>query len=156
MSNRIRVILLESIPDLGSAGDIVSVQEGYARNALFPAGLAALATAKHVARAEHTKKAAQQTQEQELTRLQERAEAIDGTELTVMVRTKNDEDIFGTVTSATIASELRKAKVEIEARDIKLPRKITKLGTYEAVISFGSGVEATIQIVVVPLAPPKE
>ena len=154
MSTRIRVILLEDIADVGAAGDIVTVSEGFARNSLFPSGKAALATATHISRAERDKQMAKKAREEELQRFQERAAALDGTELTVTVRTKNDEDIFGTITAQSIAEELMKANVEVPARAIKLPKKITKLGSYEVILAFGSGVEATIHLNVVPLETP--
>jgi len=150
MSTRIRVILLEDIPDVGKAGDIVSVAEGFARNSLFPAGRAALATDKEMSRAQQKKQAAKQREEGDLRRRQEQAEAIDGTELTITARVKEEDEIFGAVTAATVAEELKKANITVAAGDIKLPaKKITALGTYETVVAFGSGVEAKLQLVVI-------
>jgi large subunit ribosomal protein L9 len=156
MSNRIRVILLEDITDVGNAGDIVTVTEGFARNALFPSGRAALATEKHMARAEQQKQSAKRTEEIELKQRQAQAEAIEGTELTIAARAKDEQDIFGTITSAIVAKELAKANIAAAPGDIKLPKKITKLGTYEVVVSLGNGIEATIHLNVIPDATSQE
>lgn len=151
MSNRIRVILLENIDGVGTAGDIVTVTEGYARNALFPAGQAALADEKQVARADKKKQVARQKQEEELAALQKQADSLDGTELTIAARPKNDEDIFGTVNAATIAKHLQQqGGFSVAASNIKIPQKITKTGTYPVTISLGSGIEATIQVFITP------
>lgn len=150
MSKRVRVILLEDIPAIGMAGDIVAVSEGYARNALFPAGQAALATEEHRVRADRKKQAAQKQEEEKLRSIQEYARLIDGTELTVEARTKDDaETIYGTVNAARIAKELHdQGGLDIAARDIILISPITKLGPYEVTVAVGSGLEATIHVVV--------
>jgi large subunit ribosomal protein L9 len=152
MSTRIRVILLEDIAELGTAGDIINVSEGYARNALFPAGKAALADETTVSRAQHKKAAAQAEEERRLEALQQQADALDSTELTLTARVKNDdEEIFGRISAATVASELQKqAKLSVSAKDITLPKKITKVGSYPITVSFGSGIEATIHLNVIP------
>jgi len=153
MSKHLRVILLEDIPDIGAAGEIVNVTEGFARNALFPNGKAALATEKHEALAQEKKKTAAAQKTAELAAIQKHAEALDGTELTITARVKEEDTIFGAVTAARVAEELEKSNIAVAARDITLPsKKITKLGTYEAIVSFGSGVEATLQLIIAPEA----
>lgn len=153
MSNRIRVILLENIDALGHAGDIVNVTEGYARNALFPAGKAALADDKRIARTTKKKQAARVEQEQHLADLQKQADSLDGTELTIGARLKNEEDIFGTITVAAIAKHLQQqGGLTVAAQDVKLSQRITKIGTYPVTVSFGSGIEATVQVIIIPEA----
>lgn len=149
MSTRIRVILLEDIADLGVAGDIVNVSEGYARNALFPNSRAALATEEHLAAASKKKAKEQQAEEIRLKDIQATADALDGTELTITARAKDGEEIFGTINASHLAKELsQQANLKVRAKDIKLPGSITKLGSHQATISFGDGIEANIQVVV--------
>jgi large subunit ribosomal protein L9 len=151
MSKNLRVILLEDIPDVGAAGEIVNVTEGFARNALFPSGKAAIASEKHVARANEKKQTAAAQKAAELAIIQKQAEAIDGTELTIEARVKDEDTIFGAVTAATVAEELEKANVVVKASNIDMPsKKITTLGTYEIVVSFGNEVEAKLQLNIVP------
>jgi large subunit ribosomal protein L9 len=153
MSNRIRVILLENIDSLGLAGDIVSVTEGYARNALFPAGQAALADDRQISRANKKKQAVRAEQAQQLATLQKQASSLDGTELTISARMKNEEDIFGAINAVAIAKHLQQqGGFTIPPHDIKLSKKITSVGAYPVTISFGSGSEATIQVVITPEA----
>lgn len=149
MSRRLRVILLENIAELGRAGDIVAVSEGYARNALFPSGRAALANEQHSKQAAHKKQAAEQANEAELHQLQQIASSLDGTELTIPAHLKNDQTIYGTITPAHIAKALRQqTNFNIKAKDIKLVAPITALGSHEARIALGQGIEATLLIVV--------
>ena len=51
-----RVILREDLDNLGAAGEVVTVRDGYGRNYLLPRGLAALATEKDVAKMEHERR----------------------------------------------------------------------------------------------------
>ena len=151
MSKRVRVILLEEITELGRAGDIVSVSEGYARNALFPEGKAALATDKEVTRVTRQKQIEQQKADAKLEDLQKQADALDGTELTIQARTKNDDEIFGSINAAHIAEELKEqGNVKVRAKDIGLDAPISTVGTHAATISFCHGIEAEIKVIIKP------
>lgn len=149
MSRRLRVILLENIAELGRAGDIVAVSEGYARNALFPSGRAALADEQHIKQAAQKKQAEEQANEAELLKLQQIAASLDGTELTIPAHLKNDQAVYGTITPTHIAKALRQqTNFNIKAKDIELGTPITALGSHEARISLGQGIEATIHVVI--------
>jgi large subunit ribosomal protein L9 len=158
MAKKISVILLENIPDLGVAGDIVSVAEGYARNALFPNGRAALATPE--ARVQAQQKAAKErrTEEVRLAALQRQAEQLDGTELTLAAEVKEEgEEIFGKISEAAIAKELEKqAKIHLKPAQIKLEEPIVRLGQYKVTLSLASEVEAVLTVVVNRKADAKE
>lgn len=151
MANKIQVILLEDIPDLGRTGDIVSVSEGHARNFLFPAGKAALATAA-VKTQQQAKAARAEAQAQEnLKELQELASTIDGTELALTAQVKDGDEIFGKITATQIAKELnQQAKLSIKARDVDLPKPLNRLGSTPVTINLSPDVSATITVTVTP------
>ena len=153
MGKQVQVILLEDIDSLGQTGDIVSVAEGYARNTLFPSGRAALAdeTAKARSKAKQDKATAEE--KQQLAALQEQADQLDGTELQLSARVKDGDDIFGSITAAMIAKELKnQAEVAVKARDVELPEAITKIGSHDVVIHLATDVDTTIRVTVVPEA----
>lgn len=156
MSDKIQVILLEDIPALGQAGDIVSVVEGYARNLLFPRGLAALATQQaQAARAKRlSRKSAEK--EAELEQLRQLALQLERTELSLTARRKDGDQIFGRITPAAIAKELqRAAHLQLKPKDILLNRPVDTFGTYDATLRLSPDVEAVIKVVVNP-APGEE
>ena len=151
MSKKIDVLLLEDIDDLGRAGDIVAVAEGFARNNLFPEGKAALADAGTKKDKAQKDEQAAQKQQKHLSDLQEQADKLDGTELTIEARIKEGDEIFGSVNAATISKELEaQAGIKIKAKDIQLPDAITKTGSADITISLGEDIETTIRVTILP------
>lgn len=151
MSGKISVFLLEDVPTLGKAGDIIAVSEGYARNFLFPQGKAAVAN--ETTQKQQAAKAAQAkaTHDQAIIKLQEQAEQLDGTELTLTARVKEGEEIFGSITAAAIAKELSKQSgIALKAKAIELASPITTLGAHKMTVHLSPDVETTIVVTVVP------
>lgn len=153
MAKKIPVILLEDISEVGRAGDVVFVAEGFARNNLFPEGKAALAdsTAGKDAKRAQNRKVAER--EQELEKAQAMAEALDGTELMLKAKVKEDtgNEIFGSITAKHIADELSKQmKQAFSAKQIKLEKPIKALGTVPVTLLLLPDVESKIQVTIVP------
>jgi ribosomal protein L9 len=151
MSRKVTVLLLEDIQSLGKAGDIVTVSEGHARNFLFPEGKAALAdvTTRTRAAQQQASKAAQA--EKELEELQVFADRLEGTELTLPARLKEDEgnEIFGSITAAQIAQKLNEeAKLTLKPKDVKLARPITHIGSQDITVQLSPDVETKIRVTV--------
>jgi large subunit ribosomal protein L9 len=151
MSRRLKVVLLEEVDSLGKAGDIVVVAEGYARNALFPQGKAALAT-EQVQYQRQRKTASQRKQtERALAARQELAEKLDGSELVVAAHVREGDELYGSITRKQIADQLNaQAHLTLRAADITLPSPIKKIGSYPVIVSLSPEVECTIQLAVVP------
>ena len=150
MAKTISVILLEDVAGSGRAGDIVEVAEGYARNQLFPAGQAALAESPTGKQAQKKQADTKQAQAQELKRLRSLAEKLDGTELTITARAKEDGGIFGSIAAKQVAEELsRQVGESFAARQVRLPKPIRALGTTAAVVSLAADAEFEIHVTVV-------
>ena len=149
MAGTLQVLLLEDIDTLGRAGDIVTVAEGYARNSLFPAGRAALAT-KQVQEVKSAKDAAKQRKaEEELQGFQNIADRMEHTELVIPMKTKDGSDIFGSITTKTISELLEKeSQVSVPAKRISGPFPIKSLGTYDIAVQLGQGVEFHMSVTV--------
>ncbi len=149
MSKRIKVLLLEDIKSLGQTGEIVTVNEGYARNFLFPQEKAALATDDTIINYQKKGKEEQIVQQKEFEDIKKRAELLADTELTISARVKKDDSIYGKITSSQIAKELtEKTPYKFKAGNIVIDKPVTALGTYDATIKLSSDIETPIKVTV--------
>lgn len=146
------VILLKDVDKLGAKGDVASVSDGYARNFLFPRGLAEVATP---ARIEAAKKAIQAKLDQQRREAEQAAETRDmlaRTVLTIPAAAGQGERLFGSVTNADVASALWAArKIRIDKRKVLLEEPIKTLGTHMVLIDVHQSVEPVeVKVIVVP------
>jgi large subunit ribosomal protein L9 len=151
MAKKIRVILLEDVPSIGRAGDIVPVAEGYARNFLFNEGKAAIADVAAISRKQRERQREAALRAKETERLQAQAEQLEGTELTIVVRVKEGDDIFGSISAKAVAEELHKqAKITVKPKDINLRTPLTKIGSTDIAVSLSKEVETHIRVTLIP------
>lgn len=151
MPKNVQVLLLEDIQGLGRAGDIISVAEGHARNALFPEGKAALATRTVQTRYAVTRARAKAEEIAHLKELQEKADILEGSEMTFTVRLKDGDQIYGSITKKQIVDELnQKADLELRLHDVKVPAPLKRLGTYDAIVTLSRDIECTVKVSIVP------
>lgn len=145
-----KVLLCEDIRKLGWFGDVVDVNEGYARNYLLPQGLAKLATDDNIKAVaeEKTKRAEQRIKEHK--RLGEAAKAVDGAEAVLAGRANEQGLLFGSVTASQIAANLREQGYKVADDVVQLPHHIKQVGTYSVTLKFAEDLTATISVVVVP------
>src|SRR5690606_1928991 len=95
-----QVILRDALDNLGSAGQIVSVKPGYARNYLIPKGLAYEATDANVRRIEREKAKLDQRAADQLSDARKRAASIEGVSVTFHARAAEEGKLFGSITTA--------------------------------------------------------
>lgn len=145
-----KVLLCEDIKKLGWLGDIVEVNEGYARNYLLPQGLAKVATEGNIRAIaqEKTKRAEQRLRERR--RVEKAAEAVDGAEAVLAARANEQGVLFGSVTEHMIAANLRAQGFEVADEVVKMPEHIKNLGTHSVTLRFTEDLTAVARVVVVP------
>lgn len=149
MSKKVSVLLLECVAGLGDAGDIVSVAEGFARNALFPGGKAALASAADMAAKRERAAVFMQKNRIEIEQARKKAEQLEGTELTLNAKVKEGSEIFGSIRAQDIADALTmQTKLTFLPRHVRLSKTISQLGTYPVTVELSPDVECTIYVVV--------
>ena len=144
----LEVILREDVPNLGSIGEVVRVRPGYARNYLYPRGLAVEASRKNVHELDHHKRIIAVKAERELSAAQGVASKLDGVSVTVRARAGDDGRLFGSVTNLDLERLLGAKGLQVERRRILLEEPIKQLGTFPVAIQVGRGIRATIQVVV--------
>ena len=115
----VKVILREDIPRLGDAGDLVGVKPGYARNYLIPKGIAIPATAEKVKEVEHHRRLIAERQVELLKDLKGASAKIRSMELTFEAAAGSSGKLFGSVTTAQIASRIAEQGVEVDRRKIQ-------------------------------------
>ncbi|MBM4446852.1 MAG: 50S ribosomal protein L9 [Chloroflexi bacterium] len=143
-----KVIFLKDVPK-GKMGEIKEVADGYARNFLFPKGLALPATpsATKAARVLSDEKAERQArQREELSRI---AQELEGKELYFKAKAGAKGRLHGAITSANIADELSKLTgFEVDKKMVELEEPLHHLGSYDVTINLGTGSEAKVKIVI--------
>jgi large subunit ribosomal protein L9 len=143
-----KVILKESLENLGTVGDAVTVKDGYARNYLLPRGLAILADPKNLKVVEHHKRALDKKRLREIGKAEELAAALSGTRLVYRRRASDQNQLFGSVTNADIETSLQDKGYRITRKQLVLEQVIKALGEFEVTVKLGGGVNTSIQVVV--------
>lgn len=144
-----KVILIEDVPSKGSAGDIVTVSDGYARNYLFPRKLAKEATKQALNAAEQTIAAAKHKREKAKRDAQEVARELEGSTVTIKAKRGNGGKLFGAVTAKEIADAIaERYGLEIDKKKFNVP-VIKELGVYDVSVKVFAEVSTKIKVEVV-------
>jgi len=144
-----KIILLKDVDKLGRSGDIISASEGYARNFLFPRGLALPATEQNIKVAETNmrhKAEAVEKERQEALRL---ADAISKVSCTIAVEAGKDDKLFGSVTSADIQNVLEAEGIKVDKKKIELKENITQIGIFQIPVKLHHEITANLKLWVV-------
>ena len=152
----IEVMLMDDVKKLGKSGQIVKVAPGYARNFLFPKGLASLATeaakrrlkkleAERAARAAEEKKAALEV-----------ARKLDKLEITVSAPTTDGKKLYGAVSVTDILGAIEANRgIKVERRQLELDDALREVGVYEPSIDLGHGVIVKFKITILDETAPQ-
>ena len=142
------LILKEDIIGLGFKNDIVNVKSGYGRNYLIPQGKAVIASpsAKKIL-AENLKQQAHKLAALKAA-AEERAQALQGVAVNVAAKVSVTGQLYGSVTAAIVAEELKKQGIEIDRKIITM-KDIKKVGDYVALVHFHKEVVVEVPVTVV-------
>jgi large subunit ribosomal protein L9 len=142
-----KIILQKDFPNLGEAGDIKEVSDGYARNFLIPKKIAIRADEGNTKVALHQKKLIELKKEKRKKSLEGIAKTLQNKEVEVFVNVGENDKLFGSVTHQDVANAIKKAfDVEIDKRKIEFPENIKALGTYNIKIKLAEGIQAGIKL----------
>ncbi len=143
-----KVILREKVPSLGKAGDLINVNDGYARNYLIPRGLAIEADEKNIKTFEHEKKNILKKAQKEHKNAEEMASALYNITLTFSRKVGDQHKIFGSVTAKDIEEALRVKGYNIDRKIIIIDEHIKSLGEFKVGVKLTAGVEAGLKVIV--------
>jgi large subunit ribosomal protein L9 len=144
--NSVKVILRESIPSLGEAGEVVTVKPGHAHNYLIPQGKAALATESNVREIEHQKRVVAERVARELKSLGLEKSRLESLRLEVKANVGEEGKLFGSVTAAQIADLIEAQGVQLDRRKIQLEEPIKEVGEHSVPVRLHKDVVANLKV----------
>ncbi|MBQ7262791.1 MAG: 50S ribosomal protein L9 [Synergistaceae bacterium] len=145
-----QVILKADVKKLGSAGELLDVSDGYARNFLFPRGLAEEATAGKIAawKDEQAHKRAKEAKDRGAA--EEVRRSIQGKAVRIEAKGGDSGKLFGSITTAQVAAALAEQfSLAVDKRDIKMDDPPKQPGSYPFTLKLHAGVVAEMTLFVV-------
>jgi len=143
-----KVVFLRSVPSVGQEGEVKEVAAGYARNFLFPRGLAKPATPSVLRELERRR----EIEARRRARVEEEARALaaklNGLELVFQKRVGTKGRIYGSVSAIAIAQELNRQGYKVEKTQVKLEEPLRELGSHEVEVELAEGIVARLKVVV--------
>ncbi len=142
-----KVILLEDVKSIGKAGELVNAKSGYARNFLFPRGLAIEATPVNLKTWKEEQKKNKAQMEKEKEEAMELKEEIEKKGIVFKQKSGEAGRLFGSITTKDIAGELEKQRnIKIDRRKIELDDNIKELGLVNVTVRVYPQVTANLKV----------
>tara|TARA_B100000427_G_scaffold329352_1_gene345198 strand:+ start:2470 stop:2913 length:444 start_codon:yes stop_codon:yes gene_type:complete len=143
------VILLNDFEGLGKAGDIVRVKSGFARNMLFPQGLALRASRQNIATVEEKKKVIENNKIRENASQDSILEKLSKTEITIEMQVGEEDKMYGSITSNDIQNSLEEKGIIVDRNNILLDSPIKSLGIFHINIRLSDKHQGDIKLYVI-------
>lgn len=145
-----QVILKKDVQNLGEAGDLINVKDGYARNFLLPQQVAEIATGGALKNREQNLVRIKAKQEKLHQQALEKAQEIEKfAQLELSAKAGESGKLFGTITTKKLAEELlAKSGIEVDKKNVTLSAPINKIGEYKMLIKLTSKVKTEIAVIV--------
>lgn len=138
-----KVVLKADVKGTGKAGELCNVSDGYARNFLFPKGLAVQANAQAMNEIKNRESATKYKIEQEKKKANEQFELVNGKTVKITAKGGTAGRLFGSVTSKEIATGLKgQYGIDVDKRKIVIENDIKSFGTYSAELRLYQGITA--------------
>jgi len=154
--NTTKLLLTESVDNLGIVGDVVRVRNGYARNFLLPRGLATNPTEGNIKRLASRRAQVEQELRQHRAAQEQVLEKLKDYELTIQ-RSANEQGVlFGGVSQRDIADVLRAEGFAVDDRAVRIGEQIKRLDSYEIPVVLTSDLKTHIKLWVVSDKPAEE
>jgi large subunit ribosomal protein L9 len=144
-----KVVLLKDVKGSGKAGDIIDAKDGFAQNFLIKKGLAKPADAQAVNENKAQKAAQQFHRAETLKANKELREKLDGTEVTIQVKSGASGKFFGSVTNKEIADKLFELGYDIDKKKITIQANVKTAGVYPVTIRISAEETAKISVNVI-------
>ena len=141
-----KVILNQTIDGLGGEGDIVAVKDGFARNYLFPRGIAKNATKNNIAAIQREIEDRQVREAKTRENMEALTKQLDKLSLKFELVAGEDDRLFGSVTSQMISDAITEKGYTVAKKEIEIPEPIKHVGKHFVHVKLGPELEAKIKI----------
>jgi len=144
-----KLLLCKNVAALGIVGDVVDVNEGFARNYLLPRRLATEPTAGNVRKLADARRQAEEEMARERSVLEGIARSLEGVEVTIRARANEDGHLYGSVGRREISAALAEEGHHVSVEQIQLHTPIRRLDNIEVELRFASDLRCAIKVWVV-------
>jgi large subunit ribosomal protein L9 len=142
-----RVILKKDVDKIGSAGQLLEVSDGYARNFLLPKGFAEEATAGKIAELQELKQNRKIKEDKEKSAAEEDKKRLQGKVIRVLASAGENGKLFGSITAAQVAEALEaQHSIKADKRGIKLAEPVKQAGNHSVAIRLYAGVQVDMTL----------
>ncbi len=143
-----KVLLKVDVDNLGMAGEVQNVSDGYGRNFLIPKGLAVVASPGMMKQAEVWRKKAEARREQQRAEYEALAAKIKGVHLTFTARAGENGKLYGSITTSQIADQLNETLgIEIDRRKVGV-EPLRQLGKHAVVVRLSGEFQPELTVVI--------
>ena len=141
-----QIILLHDVDKVGRRGETVNVANGYARNFLFPQGMAVRADTAKTKELEMKLTAFSARDERDREEAEARAAGMKGVTIKMCAAASDEGRLFGSVTAQMIAVELVEKGHEVDAKQVLLDEPVREVGSYTIAVRLHRDVDAEVQL----------
>jgi large subunit ribosomal protein L9 len=142
-------MLTKDVENVGRAGEIKDVSDGYGRNFLIPRKLAILAGRGAEAEARRIQDAATRREAKERDQAKELAEEIDNKTVVVRLKVGAEDKVFGAITNEDISKAIKQQhQVEVDRRKIELKDPLKQLGEHRVALRLHKDIDARINLII--------
>ncbi len=140
-----KIILLKDEKKLGKKGDMVDVNDGYARNYILPKGIGVEATSKNINDLKLQKANDDKIAQEQLDAAKALAEDLESKQIVVKIKSGEGGKTFGSVSTKEIAAAcLEQHNIQLDKKKIQLPESLKSLGSYEVALKIHPKVTAKL------------
>lgn len=145
-----KVILKKDVKGLGKKEQMVEVSDGYAKNFLFPKGVAVLANATNVNIMKTKKASEEMKKEKEIANAKQIAKELENITLEIKAKSGGAGRLFGSITSKDIVSKLKKDfKIDIDKRKLNMHDSIKTLGEHDIDVKLYANINGKLKVRVI-------
>lgn len=145
----VEVLLMDAVAGLGIEGDVVRVADGYARNYLFPHGMASQVTDGKKRQIEKKRIERLELLRKEKSAAEELAKKFESLSCTLAVKTSESKKMFGSVTAVQILEKLAEQGFTLERNQLKLDAPLHELGVFDVMVTLHPEVKTTLKVWIV-------
>ena len=146
----IELLLIHTVEHLGNQGDVVEVKPGYAKNYLFPHGLATIATEHHKRMVEKHREKLLEIEKSRIASLKQLANTVAKQSVTIESNANDDGHLYGSVGAPEIGAALKEQRFNFTEDQVRLEGPLKEVGLYTVKLHVAKDVEAELKVWVVP------